>query len=316
LDYYLKSAPAGDITLDIYEESPRRESDSGLPQGGSDEHLVRHYSSAAAPPGPPFPNAPEYWFAPPEMLPKKAGMNRFVWDLRYPHPLRLPYNYYGFLIDYTEYTLADHAVPGQTPRYQPQGPLAVPGTYTVVLTVGGRQLKRSITVKPDPRMRASESDLREQLDLERGISKQMAASFHAYRQIEALRAALSDREKRLAEQQAGDGRGQGSPIANRIHELDLALGKLATGINPDVGFGPINRDLTRLATMAQSADVRPASPLLESAGELCQALNKNLASWRQVNAQDLPSLNSVLKERGLDPLPTVEASSSPSCRSR
>jgi photosystem II stability/assembly factor-like uncharacterized protein len=316
LDYYLKSAPAGDITLDIYEESPRRESDSGLPQGGSDEHLVRHYSSAAAPPGPAFPNAPEYWFAPPEVLPKKPGMNRFVWDLRYPHPLRLPYNYYGFLIDYTEYTLADHAVPGQTPRYQPQGPLAVPGTYSVVLTVGGRQLKRVLTVKADPRIRASQSDLKEQFDLERGISEQMAASFHAYRQIEALRAALSDREKRLAEQQAEDGRGQGSPITTRIHELDLALGKLATGTNPDPGFGPINRDLTRLATMAQSADVRPASPLLESAGELCQALNRNLASWRQVNAQDLPSLNSVLKERGLDPLPIVEASSSPSCRSR
>jgi predicted kinase len=91
---------------------------------------------------------------------------------------------------------------------------------------------------------------------------------------------------------------------------------LAAGANPDPGFGTINRDLTRLATMAQSADVRPAQTLLDSAGELCQDLNKNLASWRQINVQDIPSLNVVLRERGLEPLITVETSSIPACRSR
>jgi hypothetical protein len=201
----------------------------------------------------------------------------------------LPYNYYGALIDYTEYTLADHAIPGQTPRYQPQGPLAVPGAYTVVLTVGGKKLRRTLTVKPDPRIRASEKDLAEQLDLERSISVQMAASFQAYRQIEALHAVLSDREKRLAQQQPGNGKPEESPALTKIQTLKQLLTKLAIGANPDTGFGPINRDLARFATMAQSADVRPAQVLVEGVGELCQALNKNLASWRQINLQDVPS---------------------------
>ena len=43
---------------------------------------------------------------------KAAGVNRFAWDLRYPAPLTLPYGYYGNLLEYTEYTLADHAIAG------------------------------------------------------------------------------------------------------------------------------------------------------------------------------------------------------------
>ena len=60
-------------------------------------------------------------------------MNRFAWDLRYPAPLTLPYGYYGNLLEYMEYTLADHAIAGLTPREQPRGPLVVPGKYTVEL---------------------------------------------------------------------------------------------------------------------------------------------------------------------------------------
>ena len=58
-----------------------------------------------------------------------------LWDLRYPDPQTLPYGYYGNLLTYTEYTLTWHAVKGHTPRVQPPGPIAIPGTYHVELKV-------------------------------------------------------------------------------------------------------------------------------------------------------------------------------------
>ena len=73
-------------------------------------------------------------------------MNRFVWDLRYPPPLTLPYGYYGALLGYTVYTLADHAVPTDTPRQQPQGPLVVPGKYKVELRMLARPCSRPLTL--------------------------------------------------------------------------------------------------------------------------------------------------------------------------
>ncbi len=73
---------------------------------------IAQFTSNPKPVDLPPANVPEYWFAPPTALTKAAGVNRFAWDLRYPVPATLPYGYYGNLLDYTEYTLADHAVPG------------------------------------------------------------------------------------------------------------------------------------------------------------------------------------------------------------
>ncbi len=80
LDYFLKSAPTGEVTLTIYDD-----------KGGE----VNQYSSEAKPPDLAPANAPNYWFAPAVALPKAAGVNRFAWNLRYPAPLSLPYGYNG-----------------------------------------------------------------------------------------------------------------------------------------------------------------------------------------------------------------------------
>ena len=166
LDYYLKTPPAGDMTLTIYDE-----------QG--DE--VTRFSTEAKPAAEYLPaNAPSYWFAPEFTLPKAAGVNRFVWNLRYPSPPSLPYGYYGKLLEYTEYTLADHAIPGLTPRLQPRGPLVLPGTYTTELRVGGQTLRQSLTLELDPRVHASRADLLDQLDLAKRISRGMKASSDAF----------------------------------------------------------------------------------------------------------------------------------------
>ena len=108
--------------------------------------LVRAYASSGATSLPYKVNVPGFWLAPPELLPKNAGINRFVWDLRYPDPEQLLYTYYGIHVNYFEYTLADHAIPHETPRQQPQGPLVVPGNYTLELTVDGQTYKQPLTV--------------------------------------------------------------------------------------------------------------------------------------------------------------------------
>jgi hypothetical protein len=62
-------------------------------------------------------------------LGRKAGMNRFQWDLRYPGPWT-----------------------ANTPQGGPFGPLAAPGAYQVKLTVNGVTKTQPLTVKIDPRM--------------------------------------------------------------------------------------------------------------------------------------------------------------------
>ncbi|MGH9761882.1 MAG: hypothetical protein ACREDR_39400, partial [Blastocatellia bacterium] len=274
--YYLKSgSPAENIKLEIHDK-----------QG----HLVRSFSHVAES-EPKLPaNAPEYWFAKQPSLSKNAGLNRFAWDLCYPHPETLPYSYYGNLIDYVEYTLPDHAIPGETPRYQPPGPLVAPGEYEVALTVDGKTYRQTVTVKSDPRVKATQSDLDAQLAIAESIARQMQVSASMFYQVHDLRAMVAERKKALAgDSSAGDAK-------SAIDALHEKLGKLESGKRGEPGFGMINRDQARLITMVESADVRPSQTAEQTAEGLCSALNKDLAAWREVNQKDIPSINALLEK--------------------
>ena len=239
-DYYLKDAPAGEITLTI-----------------ADAHgaLVRRYSSTP-PPAPTMPsNVPEYWFGAPVALPKAAGINRFAWNLRHPTPKVLPFGYFGGFLKYIEYTLADHAIPGQTPREQPEGALVAPGEYVATLEVGGKSYRQPLTVKPDPRVRATQAESVEQETLAKQIGDGLAASYDAYYALTA-----------------GD---QKSKIADAI--------------------GIANRDLARYLAMLESGDGRPAETLRSAVGETCGALIKSLGEARGVPGVAIPAAPSCGK---------------------
>lgn len=292
-DYYLKSAPAGEITLRILDKQ---------------NQLVRQYSSTPDPPETSLANAPAYWFAPPAVLAREAGHHRLVWNLRYPDAPALRYSYFGSHLDYTEYTLADHAIPGETPVHQPQGPLVTPGDYTAVLTVGGQEYRQSLHVALDPRVHATQQDLESQLDWEMKIGAGMKASFGAYHQVTALRSALSGRVKILSANESAnkDALAAANALAKKVDAL-------VDGAPDAPGFGPVNRDLARLETSVESADVRPGVTLQNSVRDSCTALQKDFAQWRDLNAKDLPAVNSTLQGLKLQPLPAVAPDAAASC---
>jgi hypothetical protein len=124
IDYYLKSAPTGPVTLEILD--------------GSDA-TVRRYSSAD-PITPIDPNTlvvNAIWQRPVEGVAAAAGMHRFVWDFRPTPP----------------------ATGGRGGRGGGGGggggrgglPPSAPGSYTVKLTVNGKAYTQPLTIKRDPR---------------------------------------------------------------------------------------------------------------------------------------------------------------------
>jgi len=126
IDYYLKSAPSGPVTLEIVD-------------GGG--MVVRRYSSAdpIAPIDPNTLAVNAVWQRPVEGLAASAGMHRFVWDFR-PNP--------------------PAAGRGRGGRGGGGGgggrgglPPSAPGTYSVRLTVNGKAYTQPLTIKRDPRAR-------------------------------------------------------------------------------------------------------------------------------------------------------------------
>jgi photosystem II stability/assembly factor-like uncharacterized protein len=122
IDYYLKSAASGPVTLDILDATGQ---------------TVRTFSSTDRPTAPPPQTVTVLWNRAPEPLSAGAGLHRFVWDLR-----RAP----------------AEGGRGRGGRGGGAGgggrggaPMSGPGSYTVKLTVNGKSMTRPLTVKPDPR---------------------------------------------------------------------------------------------------------------------------------------------------------------------
>jgi photosystem II stability/assembly factor-like uncharacterized protein len=249
IDYYLKSEPAGDIALEVFDAQGK---------------LVRAYSSTGATSLPYKVNVPDYWLAPAPLLAKKPGLHRFVWDLRYPDPDQLLYTYYGIHVNYFEYTLADHAIPHNTPWHEPQGPMVVPGQYEVRLHVGGETYRQMLTVMLDPRLNVSNAGLQQQLDLAQKVAAAMGATYAAYNQAAQARAAHPELEQKIA--------------------------ALLDAAGPPAGIGPMNRDLTRLMIAVGQADTAPASSLIETFGGMCRDAQAAIARWTEMRDKDLPPL--------------------------
>ncbi len=171
IDYWLKSALSSAASITIRDSSGK---------------MVRSYTGKMPEPDLPLPNVPEYWFGNAAAVDGAAGLHRFVWDLRYDAPKTLPAAYSGPILQYTEYTLPDHAIPHETPRQQPQGPLVAPGEYTVEFTGDGRTLKQGLHIEVDPRVSASQTDLESQLQVARRVVAGMNVSYEVYHLAEAL----------------------------------------------------------------------------------------------------------------------------------
>jgi hypothetical protein len=260
IDYVLGGPPAGPVTLEI-------RSASG--------DLVRRFSSddRATPPAEP-PQIADEWlprFDPPAA---HAGLNRFVWDLRYPQP---PADRYGYSIA---------AIAGQGTVAEPEGPLVTPGVYEVRLSVAGKTYAVPLHVELDPRERVADSALAAPL-----------------RRALEIRAALGG-----ARTLAGSARG----LATRLGALDQHLldapaqaAAAALGGATDTvlrAAGGVNGDLAGLATAVESADREPPAQQRQAFNSARERLSLAAERWRQLVARQLPTLNAELVRRGVKPV--------------
>ncbi|GAC1697461.1 MAG: hypothetical protein PVS2B3_08930 [Steroidobacteraceae bacterium] len=227
---------------------------------------------------------PPYWIKPPRVLPARAGLHRWVWDLRYAAPVSATRGY------------PVSAVPGATPQ-GPEGPLALPGNYVVRLDVDGRQLNTSLTVKPDPRVRLPAEALAEQLRLARELAALLSDSSRALLQ------ATSEQAQLKSPQASGATAAAVKTYQARLEALlgtadakpDDA-GKPAAARPPALAelqkhFATLYTDVTRgdgAPTAAQTSATRSAQQSFAAVG----------GEWRKLQGA-LPDLNRRLRAAGL-----------------
>ena len=204
-------------------------------------------------------------------------------------------------------------MPHATPR-QPQGPLAVPGNYRVRLTIDGQRLEAPLTLKPDPRVRASADALARQLSAATSLVSLLTQS------SQALLTARSEEAQLKALAPAG-------AVAEAVRSYQARLGELTGSAERK----PADAGMTEAQPPARPAGAAPApaapQPNLKDAQEQIAGLYAEvtrgdgapsaaqlaatataqgtlaglMGTWQRLQA-DLPDLNKRLKAAKLTPI--------------
>ena len=226
---------------------------------------------------------------------KAAGINRVAWDLRSEpttevrlrtSPLYAP--------DVTVGPQGWRSGGGQMTLLEP------PGTYTVKLITGGRELTQRIEVRKDPHSEGTDAEIQQQRKTLEELRKDVEATASMINQMELARAQiqalvrmLEDREPEVLK--------DATALEQKLISIEGNLIELrSTGRGQDgVRWGAkLLGKLNYLANQLGSADNRPTSQQLE----VQKLLEERIATYRsQLDAagRDAASLNETLRRRSL-----------------
>jgi photosystem II stability/assembly factor-like uncharacterized protein len=279
-----KNPPNGVIVYYVFKQKP--EDEVKLEFLDAQGRVIRTFSSRARPTeAPPDPMAEFFGLAPPEgRVPAEAGMNRFVWDLRYPDPVR---------------------VSGIPTWGSARGPKVVPGTYQVRLTVGGRTLVRSFEVRKDPRVEATPEDFQEQFSLLLQIRDAITDVHEAANRIRDVKRQLEELIRRLSDHPHGRTLVDSArAFRERLTRLEEELIQTRNEAPQDpLNFPPkLNNQLITLYGVVASADARPTAAARARWEELKAQVARHLGDLQQMWERDLAELNRQMRDLGISPI--------------
>ena len=169
-----------------------------------------------------------------------VGMNRFFWDMRYPGTVMPPPNgaLDGFMsVDYSP----------------PTAPVAPPGQYRVQLTVGGKTFEQPFEIRKDPRIKASDDDLREQFDLMVDIRDRFTEVSDTVLKIRDVRAALT--------KESGS---EADTILEELRDIEgILMIWMGSPEHPMMWSAPgLTEKLSSLSSTVLSGDARPTASMV------------------------------------------------------
>jgi hypothetical protein len=227
--------------------------------------------------------------APP--VPRKAGINHFQWDGRYPGAK----SFQGLIF-----------WGGST-----QGPMAVPGAYQVRLTAGGKTLTEKLEIQKDPRLdNVTIADLAEQFGLAMKVRDKVTEADEMVITVRELKKQMDDRQKKnqdAALKTAFDS------LRAKLTEVEEAVYQVRNRSGQDPLNFPIklNNKLAALGGSIERGDGKPTAASYEVFKLLSDQLAVQKSKLDATVKADLPAVNKLLADRRLDSLtPTTTESKS------
>jgi photosystem II stability/assembly factor-like uncharacterized protein len=277
IDYYLPSAAAGAVTMEIVDArsrvvrsysstEPVFDPDPGRDMAAYDQ-VCRKNPTAA------YCGLPLYWPAPQYIISTKAGMHRFSWDLRLD-----PVSPQDLIPAGDEE--ATGAVPGRTyPNYNV--PWAPPGAYTVRLTVNGKAYTQPITVELDPRVRIAPAALAQLNTLSMEMYHGAVTAHRAFNEGKALAQRISGTSGAVADSV----RAELEELAPSGLQRGVRSFRRRGGPPAALSLEAVSNALQGAAMAMQSAEAAPTAAQVAACARARAQLVAVMARWQAVQAK-------------------------------
>jgi photosystem II stability/assembly factor-like uncharacterized protein len=270
--YSLKSQPQGEVTIEFLDSAGKS---------------VNRFSSkpSAQPAESPSPEMEEE--GPPRggaapRVATNAGLNRFVWNLRYPDATGFP----GLIMWAGSLT----------------GPTAAPGVYTVKLTVDGKSQTQTFEVKKDPRLSTTPDDYARQVSLALQIRDKLSATNEGVIRIRELRKQLADYTRRDDKRVADAAKA----LSDKLTKVEEELYQTKNRASEDPLNFPIklNNKLAHVLGVVESSDNPPTQQSYMVYEDVATRVNAQLKTLDTLLTTDLAAFNKLIHDANV---PAIEA---------
>ncbi len=265
--YFFRDKPEETVTLEL------------LTVDGT---VIRSFTSGDGDDEEPSPFAAFFGGGQSSTVPAEAGMNQFVVDMRYEGFSRFP----GMIMW----------------GARRSGPMAVPGTYQMRLSVGDWSQTRSFQFLKDPRTPATLADLQEQFAFLTQIRDRVSEANDAVQQIRDIKTQLDDVVKRVVGHADADTISSAARgLKERLGDVEAEIYQVKNRSGQDPLNFPIklNNKLAALATYVDGVDAKPTQQAYATYEVLSSALQVHLDRFDTIVETDVPAFNAFVQTKNV-----------------
>jgi photosystem II stability/assembly factor-like uncharacterized protein len=268
--YSLKGRPQGDVTIEFLDSA-------GKSVNKFSSRPPAQPQDAPSPEGEEGPRA-----APAARVAGNPGMNRFLWNVRYPDATGFP----GLIMWAGSLT----------------GPTVAPGVYTVKLTVDGKTQSQTFEVKKDPRLSTTQDEYTRQVTLALQIRDKLSETNEGVIRIREIRKQLEDYTRRDDKRVADAAKA----LSQKLTAVEEELYQTKNRASEDPLNFPIklNNKLAHVLSVVESSDNQPTQQSYMVYEDVATRVNGQIKALDGLLSSDLAAFNKLIHDSNV---PAIQA---------